>query len=83
MKNKLTDLNDHLFAELERLSDEELVGDQLDTELKRADAISKISTQIISNGHLALRAAQLKADYGAEVSVPLLQEVVDEQKVQH
>lgn len=83
MKNKLTDLNDHLFAELERLSDEDLTDEQLTAELKRADAISKIGTQIIANGHLALRAAQLKAEYGADVSVPLLQEVVDEQKIQH
>lgn len=83
MRNKLTDLNDHLFAELERLSDEELTDEQLTTELKRADAISKIGTQIISNGHLALRAAKLKAEYGKEVSVPLLQEVVNEEKVQH
>ena len=83
MRNKLTDLNDHLFAELERLSDEELTDEQLTTELKRADAISKIGTQIISNGHLALRAAQLKAEYGSDASVPLLQEVVNEGAVQH
>ena len=83
MRNKLTDLNDHLFAELERLSDEELTDEQLTTELKRADAISKIGTQIISNGHLALRTAQLKAEYGSDVSVPLLQEVVNEEAVQH
>lgn len=29
MQNTLTDLNNHLFAQLERLSDEDLKGDSL------------------------------------------------------
>ena len=29
MKNKLTDLNNHLFAQLDRLSDENLSADEL------------------------------------------------------
>jgi hypothetical protein len=60
MKNKLTDLNDHLFAELERLSDEELEGDKLDEEIRRAEAVCSVSTQIISNGALVLKAEQFK-----------------------
>lgn len=79
MKNKLTDLNNHLFAELERLSDEDMTDEQLDKELKRAEAIGKISAQVISNGHLALNTAKFRDEYGdRDVSAPLLEEILDE-----
>ena len=56
MKNKLVDLNNHLFAELERLSDEDLQGDELTAEIDRAKAITGVASQIIANGTLALKA---------------------------
>ena len=53
--------------------------EQLSKELKRADAIGKISAQIINNGHLALNAAKIKAEYSGEnASTPLLEEILDE-----
>ena len=60
MKNTLGDLNNHLFAELERLSDEELVGDSLAEEISRAKSIADVSTQIISNAHIILKAEQFR-----------------------
>jgi len=54
MQNTLGDLNNHLFAQLERLGDEDLAGDKLQEEITRAKAISDIATQIISNGSLVL-----------------------------
>ena len=56
MKNTLGDLNNHLFAQLERLGDEDLSGDELSAEIKRAEAISKVSEEIIRNGELQFRA---------------------------
>ena len=58
-KNKLSDLNDHLFAALERLNDEELTSEQIESEAKRADAIMGISDKIISNAKITLDAMKL------------------------
>jgi ribosomal protein L17 len=58
-KNKLSDLNDHLFAALERLNDEELTAEQIESEAKRADAIMGISDKIIANAKITLDAMKL------------------------
>jgi len=56
MKNKLIDLNDHLFAQIERLSDEDLKGAALVEEVGRAKSVSNVAAQIINNANLALKA---------------------------
>jgi len=64
MQNTLGDLNNHLFAQLERLGEEDLTGEKLTAEINRAKAISDIATQIISNGSLVLKAKSLMYEYG-------------------
>lgn len=64
MKNKLSDLNNHLFEELERLNDEELTGDALMEEIKRSEAITDIAGKIIENGSLVLKAVHEQNEYG-------------------
>jgi len=56
MKNKLIDLNNHLFAQMERVSDEDLKDDDLIREINRSKAVSNIAAQIINNAKLALDA---------------------------
>jgi len=58
-KNKLSDLNDHLFAAIERLNDEDLTSEQLELETKRADSIVSLSNQVISIAKTTVDALKL------------------------
>lgn len=62
-KNKLSDLNNHLFAQLERLGDEDLKGDALTEEIGRAKAVTNVAQQIVNNGNLVLSAVKTKEEY--------------------
>lgn len=67
VKNTMLDLNDHLFAELERLGDEELTTEQLKTECMRAKAISDVAKQVVANASNVLKAAEFNAEHGNRV----------------
>lgn len=64
MKNTLADLNNHLFEQLERMNDEDLSDEQLERELKRADGMTKLASQIIQNGELAYKTMVHMDEYG-------------------
>lgn len=57
-KNTLSDLNNHLFAQLERLGEEDLSDEQLQKEMQRAKSINGIAKNIIDNAKTALEGAQ-------------------------
>jgi hypothetical protein len=63
-KNKLTDLNDHLFMQLERLGDENLEGEKLETEIKCTHSMAAISQQVVATADLHLKAVRLSVEHG-------------------
>ncbi|MDR1575196.1 MAG: hypothetical protein LBS37_04245 [Treponema sp.] len=72
MKNKLSDLNNHLFEQLERLHDDDLVGEDLTREISRAQAMCHVAGQIISNGRLVLDASKAADEFPGVGKAPLL-----------
>jgi|TARA_R100001369_G_scaffold75766_1_gene104773 hypothetical protein len=67
MGNSIQDLNDHLFAQMERLSNKDMSIEQIDQEVKRAGALVAVADQITGNAELQLKAAKLFADHGQKV----------------
>jgi hypothetical protein len=59
VKNKLTDLNNHLFSQLERLNDESLTGDKLKEEIERGKAMAAIATQVVQTAKITVDAMKL------------------------
>lgn len=59
MKNKLSDLNNHLFAQLERLNEEEISDADLNREIARARSIGSIAKNIINNANVQLQAMKM------------------------
>lgn len=74
MKNTLTDLNNYLFENIERIMDDELSDEELEKEIKRSETVQKVAKTIIDNGALALQAQKHFDEYGIEtkVEMPLL-----------
>lgn len=74
MKNNLVDLNNYLFEVIERLTDDSIQDEQLDKEIKRAEAIRNVSETIIEGGKLALQTKKHMDEFGLgdNIAMPLL-----------
>lgn len=64
MQNNLSDLNNHLFSQLELLESGELSEKDLDLELKKAKAITQISSQILNIARLQIAAINTAEECG-------------------
>jgi hypothetical protein len=87
MKNKLSDLNNHLFAELERLGEEDLImnKEKLENEALRARMVCGVSMQILAAGHLMSKAYDLADGSFGKMKLPEFFEETDtsEPKIAH
>jgi hypothetical protein len=52
-------MNDHLFAQLERLGDENISDETLEKEIHRAKAMAQIATQIVNGAKTSVEAMKL------------------------
>ena len=52
--NKLSDLRDHIFMALERLSDEGMTTEQVTSEVEKAKAIAHLSATIIASAKVEI-----------------------------
>lgn len=66
MKNSLTDLNNYLFEQLERLLDDEVCHDDESTrrEIAKAHAVTDVANSITGNASVQLAAMRFKAGNG-------------------
>ena len=64
MKNNLADLNNHLFLTLETLEDDKMTDKRLEKELKKAQAICSISSQILKVASVQISAIKTAEQCG-------------------
>lgn len=64
MKNNLSDLNNHLFLMLETLEDDKMTDKRLEKELKKAQAICSISSQILKVASIQVSAIKTAEQCG-------------------
>lgn len=70
MNNTLGNLNNYLFEEIERLQTAE-TPDEMDTAIRRANAVSGVADKIIKNADLALQAQKHFDQYAGNVTVDI------------
>lgn len=59
MKNKISDLRDHMFAALERLGNEDISQEDLQKEISRSQAIAEVGKVIVESAKTEVLYAKL------------------------
>lgn len=67
--NKINDLRDHLFASLERLDNDELTPEQLQGEIKKAEAVAVVAGAIIQSAKVEIDFLKAMGKAGTETEL--------------
>lgn len=73
MQNNIADLNNHLFACIERLNQENLTQEQLAVEIARSKQVADVAKTIIDSGKLMVEAVKTFSEH-KHVAIPDLLE---------
>lgn len=73
VRNKMSDLADTLFAQLETLDDRDLTPEELATEIERSKAMTSVAGQIVQIGKLAVDAKKAEIETGSKINLTLLE----------
>lgn len=79
MAGTLVDVNEMLVAQMKRLSQDDISSEELEKEVKRGEALSKIGQVAVNNANLALKGQQWAEDK-VDKSVGLPKMFKNEQK---
>lgn len=70
MSKTLQDLNDFLFEAIESLQNYDMNDEELEKEIKRSEAITKVAGTIINNANIQLQAIKHADEYGGRKEMP-------------
>lgn len=72
--NSLADLNAILFNQIQKIQNEDATDEELEKEIKKSEAITKLSSQVLSSANIALQAQKQFDEFGTgrTVDIPLL-----------
>jgi hypothetical protein len=75
MKNKIQDLRNHLFEQMERLNNEDLTPEQLQHEISRANAMGELGKVIVESAKTQVLAQKV---FGKNKTLPNITEDAEE-----
>ncbi len=85
MTAKLTDINNILFEQIQKINNDDLSDEELDKQIKKSETINRLTENIIRNGELTVKVVSMAAEYGFVPGnrIPKMLGVVDEDQKQN